>query len=530
LSNSAEPTTEPASSGPVQAVEDGLAALRERAESVVGGPARLRVILLLASILALNTADFGTVGAMATELEKSLRIGNFEIGLLVTVSTGVGALASLPAGVLTDRTSRVRLLSVGIALWSAAMIVSGLSTGFGMLLITRLVLGAFVAIAGPAVASLTGDLFPASERGRIYGYVLAGELVGTAFGLLLPGTIAGALSWRWGFGILAVPGFLLAAALWKLLPEPARGGQSRLLPGAEEILPAEAAAEDPVDSERDISVGAECVTENEVVRQVEARHIPADKSLVLDRNPAEMSTWQAFHYLMRIRTNVLLIVSSALGYFFLNGLQTFAVPYLRGQYQLGQSTASVLLVAIGGGAFFGVLVAGRAADGLIARRHTAGRVITGAVAFLLAAVLFLPGLLVPRLFIAMPLFFLAAAALGGTNPPLDAARLDIMHSGLWGRAESVRTALRSAVTALAPLLFGLVSELFGAPAGGLGAEGASDQSGKGLGPTFLVMLVPLAAAGAVMLRGDRSYLRDVKTAAEYERRTSREAARQASDA
>jgi predicted MFS family arabinose efflux permease len=487
---------------------------------VVGGPARLRVIVLLASVLALNTADFGTVGAMATELERSLRIGNFQIGLLVTVSTGVGALASLPAGVLTDRVNRVVLLSVGIALWSGAMIVTGLSTGFPMLLISRLVLGAFVAIAGPAVASLTGDLFPASERGRIYGYVLAGELVGTAFGVLIPGTIAGALSWRWGFWVLALPGFVLAAALWRLLPEPARGGQSRLLPGAEEVIPAEEAERQPAPDDEQLAVGADCAEENEVVRQVEARDIPADESLVSDLNPDQMSTWQSFRYLLRIRTNVLLILSSALGYFFLNGLQTFAVPYLRGQYRLGQSAASVLLVAVGCGALLGVLIAGRAADGLIARRYTAGRIITGAVCFLIAAALFVPGLLVARLYVALPLFFLAAAALGGANPPLDAARLDIMHSGLWGRAESVRTALRSAVTALAPLLFGLVSELFGAPASGLGAENAAHQSGKGLGPTFLVMLVPLAAAGAVMLLGDRSYLRDVETAAEYERRTA----------
>ena len=58
------------------------------------------------------------------------------------------------------------------------MAASGLTTDYGALLVTRLALGTVIAAAGPAVASLTGDLFPASERSRIYGMVLTGELLG----------------------------------------------------------------------------------------------------------------------------------------------------------------------------------------------------------------------------------------------------------------------------------------------------------------------------------------------------------------
>ncbi|MGI8681657.1 MAG: hypothetical protein ACR2JO_05925 [Mycobacteriales bacterium] len=44
-----------------------------------------------------------------------------------------------------------------------------------MLLITPFALGALVATAGSVVASLTGDLFPAVERGRIYGFIASGN-------------------------------------------------------------------------------------------------------------------------------------------------------------------------------------------------------------------------------------------------------------------------------------------------------------------------------------------------------------------
>src|SRR5699024_9618181 len=128
-----------------------------------------------------------------------------------------------------------------------------------------------------------------------------------------------------------------------------------------------------------------------------------------------------------------------------------------------------------------------------------------AAAFLIAAGLFLPGLLIPSLAAAAVLFFLAGVGLGATNPPLDAARLDIMHSRLWGRAESIRTALRYAFEAVAPLLFGYVSVLFGGH-GGIFGRGAVAQSGAmGLDYTFLIMLIPLTVAGFILLRARKTY-------------------------
>jgi hypothetical protein len=75
-----------------------------------------------------------------------------------------------------------------------------------------------------------------------------------------------------------------------------------------------------------------------------------------------------------------------------------------------------------------------------------------------------------------------------------------MPALLWGRAEGVRTFLRTAAQALAPLIFGGVSDLLG---GGR----------MGLQYTFIVMLLPLTASGVVLLRGLRTYPKDVATAA-----------------
>src|ERR1700722_11767547 len=129
----------------------------------VGGPARARVIVLLGLVLALNGADTATVGAVAPQLEHALHIGNTKIGLLTSVSLLVGAVFTIPVGLFVDRAKRVPMLSISILLWSIASLVSAFSANYSGLLLTRLLLGAVTATAGPAIASLTGDYFPAAQ-------------------------------------------------------------------------------------------------------------------------------------------------------------------------------------------------------------------------------------------------------------------------------------------------------------------------------------------------------------------------------
>jgi MFS family permease len=499
--------------------------VEDRLSTIVGGRDRLRVIVLLAAVLGLDSADKATIGAVAGELEHSLSVGNVQIGLLATVSTAVGLVATLPVGLLADRINRVRLLTAAIVVWSVAMVVSGVSTSFLMLLLSQLALGAIVATAGPTVASLTGDFFPGFERGRIYSFILTGELVGVAVGFLVAGQLASFATWRAGFFVLSIAGFVLAVALRKLMREPARGGQDRLTAdddtrrtyvGTGQGRGRGARSSQPANG----GTGGDA-EEGEVEQDVERGGVRPHEGLVLHEDPTRRSLWWAVRYVLSIRTNLALILASALGYFFFSGIRTFGVVFFRGRFGLGQSLGSALLVAVGIGAVVGVLIAGRLADRLIHRGVITGRLLVAGAAYLFAVVFFVPGLLTRSLAIALPLFFVAAAGVGGANPPLDAARLDIMHSRLWGRAESVRTVLRSVGEAVAPILFGFVSEAFGGKGSQLGEVSGQAASGApGLDATFLIMLAALAIAAAVILiRGQKHYPGDVATAVASEHET-----------
>jgi predicted MFS family arabinose efflux permease len=487
-------------------------------EELAGGRARLKVIALLACVLALDAADKATVGAVATQIEAGLHVGNLQIGWLVTASTAVAAVMTLPFGALVDRVPRVRLLAVALAVWSMTMLVSGAAASYLMLLLSRLALGVIAAVASPAVTSLTGDFFRPGERGRIFGYVLAGELVGVALGFLVCGNVAAWLSWRASFWVLAAFGIALALVLWRSLPEPARGGQSRIPVGARRVP----SGNDPGREATDEPTGSGTLRQVIRWRGVRPRHA------LMHMNPASASLWHAVRYVLAVPTYRTLIAASALGYFYFTGLRTFAIVYLRGRFDLGQTAASSLAVLLGLGAIGGVLLAGRLGDRLIDRGRLTGRVLVAAIAYLTAAAAFLPALWLGSLWLAGPFFFLAAAGLGGANPAVDAARLDVMPSALWGRAEGVRATFRFTLEAVAPPLFGYVSARF---AGGLGNARASAAAGgpvaahagsAGLGDTFLAMLAPLALAGLLLLvRSRRTYARDVASALAAERRTRR---------
>jgi MFS family permease len=516
---SSRPPARGAGRATVHAVGRAGRVVRGQLVQHVGGPARARVIALFGAVLALSTADAATVGAVAPQLNSSgLHLDFTQIGLLSTVALLVAAIFVAPVGMLVDRFKRMPLLSVSIVLWSVASLASAFAGSYGTLLLTRLALGAVSATAGPAIASLTGDYFPASERGRVYSYILAGEVAGTAAGFIVSGTVASIISWRAAFVMMAIPGFFLASALWRTVPEPLRDGQSHLEPGVTDLHEALAAvrsrAAEPYPEEP-----ASAHVDEIAQAAVRRRGVAPDGDLVLREDPVRMSLGRAVRYILSIPSNVMLIVGSSLGYFYFAGLTTFVLLFIEDHYHVKLATAELVLILLVIGSLIGTLASGRISDLLVRRGFIEARVLIPAACYLGAVGLLIPGILAGSLWSAVWFDVGGAALLSAANPPLDAARLDIIPARLWGRAESVRSFLRSVSQAFAPLIFGGVTDLIAGftPQQGVGthtvnvAKKASE--GTGLEVTFLIMLVALAAAGIFLARARHRYPIDVATAA-----------------
>lgn len=520
-----------------------------RLYAAVGGRREFKLIALLSGSLALAGADQTIAGAVAPDLKVELGVSNTWIGLLVTAGSLMAAATTLPFGVLADRTHRVRLLA-GCALeWSAAVTLAGFADTYSTVLIAQIALGAGVGAAGPLVASLVGDLFPSGQRGKALGFIVAGEFAGAASGLLIAGEIAAVWSWRGSFFGLAVFGPVLTIALLRFLKEPARGAQRTqdTVPAGNDVMadadihddtarvapdaanPAGGSVDGSAWGSVDGSAGAPIhgahaddgahadEAHADLAAAVRATGVEPRPRLILENDPSKQSLAWAIRYVLSVPTNVVIIISSALAYFYVAGVQTFAIVYFRGKFDLSQSVATALLVVVGIGVIAGILATGSLSDKLIRRGHLSARLTVGGICFFVAVVAFVPGFGVGAMVVALPLLFLGAAGLGGVNPPLDAARLDVVHSRLWGRAEAIRTFCQNLIKSGAPLLFGYLSTVLADS--GESTDAAQGGGAEGLNRAFMILTVLFVLAGAVLLFARRSYLRDTATAAESERRT-----------
>ncbi|MBV8950011.1 MAG: hypothetical protein JOZ99_03985, partial [Actinobacteria bacterium] len=133
---------------------------------------------------------------------------------------------------------------------------------------------------------------------------------------------------------------------------------------------------------------------------------------------------------------------------------------------------------------------GHITDRLLAHGMLSARVVVSAWSFIVGSVVLVPAFFTHSLALAIPLFLLGAACLAAPNPPLDAARLDVIDPQLWGRAEGIRTVFRIAAQGIAPLVFGVVSDAFGG------------TSGAGLQIAFLLMVADAARERGHSLVGD----------------------------
>ena len=179
-------------------------------------------LFVLTALNLLNYIDRSVLFAVQPLIQREFHLTYAQVGRLTSVFLGFYMLAAPAAGPLADRYSRKLIIMAGAMFWSALTLLTAVTHTYWELLVRHTLVGigeaTFVIIAPTFVA----DLFPESQRGRIFGVFYLAIPVGTAAGYLLGGSLAPAHGWRFPFYIAAFPGFLLALAMW-FIPEPPRG-------------------------------------------------------------------------------------------------------------------------------------------------------------------------------------------------------------------------------------------------------------------------------------------------------------------
>lgn len=141
----------------------------------------------------------GLLGPMAEALGTSIA----RVATLQAAFAFACALAGPPLAHVTRNLPRKGLLLATLVLLTLANLLSALAPGFGELMLLRILLGGFGALALPLAMAIGVALTPEAQRPRAVAAIYAGVAFGLMLGVPAGSLIGGAFGWRASFGLAA---------------------------------------------------------------------------------------------------------------------------------------------------------------------------------------------------------------------------------------------------------------------------------------------------------------------------------------
>jgi len=168
------------------------------------------VFVLLFLLYMFDYIDRMIVTSMFVHIEAAFGITHTQSGLLVSAVYWAIVLLTFPVSILVDRWNRTKTIGIMAILWSLATALCALTGNFVQLLFTRALIGVGEAGYAPGGTAMISGLYPESKRSKMMGLWNASIPLGTAIGVLAGGIIATRLGWKHAFGLVALPGFIVA--------------------------------------------------------------------------------------------------------------------------------------------------------------------------------------------------------------------------------------------------------------------------------------------------------------------------------
>jgi MFS family permease len=168
------------------------------------------IFTLLFLLYFFDYVDRMIVTALMPYIKLEYGLTDTQSGLLVSVVYWSVVVFVLPVSILVDRWSRKKTIGIMALLWSMATLACAFTKTFPQLLMTRSAIGVGEAGYAPAGTAMLSGLFPPEKRSRMMGFWNMSIPLGIAVGIGVGGFVAQQWGWRHAFGLVAIPGALIA--------------------------------------------------------------------------------------------------------------------------------------------------------------------------------------------------------------------------------------------------------------------------------------------------------------------------------
>ena len=188
--------------------------------------------ILLITMVQLATLIFGmtvtVVSIVMPQMQGTLSATQDQIAWTITFNLVATAIATPLTGWLAARLGWRKLMVGSIGGFTLATVFCGLSTSLEMLVIFRILQGAFGAPLLPLGQGILLASFPRHMHPLVLMLWGIGGVVGPVFGPIFGGMIAEAFNWRWAFYFIVPFGCLAMVGAWIALDDAQQGAKRRI--------------------------------------------------------------------------------------------------------------------------------------------------------------------------------------------------------------------------------------------------------------------------------------------------------------
>lgn len=186
----------------------------------------LPLIGLTCAAFIFNTSEFIPIGLLS-DIAADFAITEARAGMIISVYAFVVMLMSLPLMILVSKVELRKLMLVIASLFVLFQMLSGISTGYGMLMLSRIGVACTHAIFWSIVSPYAVRLVPEKFQPLALGMIATGTSIALICGMPLGRIIGLSIGWRMAFICIGIFAFVLLVYMAALLPKaPSRGGFS----------------------------------------------------------------------------------------------------------------------------------------------------------------------------------------------------------------------------------------------------------------------------------------------------------------